>query len=229
MALPEGFSLACVMKREDPRDALVSNKYNQLCNLPKGATVGTSSLRRMSLLKSLRPDLNIEPLRGNLDTRLSKLDSGDFDAIVLAAAGLKRLGLADRIQYYFEPDQMLPAAGQGALGIEVCSVREDVARAVSDLADQDTWLCVSAERSVSRIMGGSCSMPLAAYATLTDQTLCLDAAWGDSSGRLPVVKVRLQKCVNNLEDASRLGESVAAALIEGVLKQGGNLSQSSEL
>src|ERR1035437_9151407 len=118
MELPEGFSLACVMEREDPRDAFVSNKYANLDALPQGAVVGTSSLRRTVLLRALRPDLKIEPLRGNLDTRLRKLDEGQYDAIVLAAAGLKRLKLEDRIRAIFEPDVMLPAAGQGALGIE---------------------------------------------------------------------------------------------------------------
>jgi hydroxymethylbilane synthase len=126
MELPEGFQLACVMAREDPHDALVSNRYASLAELPSGAVVGTSSLRRMALLRALRPDLRIEPLRGNLDTRLRKLDDGGFDAIVLAAAGLKRLGLAERIRASFNPDAMLPAAGQGALGIEVRSDRPDV-------------------------------------------------------------------------------------------------------
>src|SRR6187402_1388242 len=118
MDLPAGFELACVMEREDPRDAFVSNTFNQLSELPQGAVVGTSSLRRVVLLRALRPDLKIEPLRGNLDTRLRKLDEGQYDAIVLAAAGLKRLGLAARIGGTFEPWQMLPCAGQGALGLE---------------------------------------------------------------------------------------------------------------
>ena len=118
MELPDGFSLACVMEREDPRDAWVSGRYASLSDLPQGAVVGTSSLRRMALLRALRPDLKIEPLRGNLDTRLKKLDDGLYDGIVLAAAGLKRLGLGDRIRAVFEPEQMLPAAGQGALGVK---------------------------------------------------------------------------------------------------------------
>jgi hydroxymethylbilane synthase len=126
MDLPEGFALACVLEREDPRDALVSNRYATLDELPQGAVVGTSSLRRVVLLRALRPDLRIEPLRGNLDTRLRKLDEGQYDAIVLAAAGLKRLGLESRIRVAFEPDTMLPAAGQGALGIEVRADRADL-------------------------------------------------------------------------------------------------------
>ena len=137
MELPAGFSLACIMQREDPRDAFVSNQYANLAALPLGAVVGTSSLRRMALLRSLRPDLVIEPLRGNLDTRLRKLDEGQYAAIVLAASGLKRLGLAQRIRATFEPVQMLPAAGQGALGIEVRSARQDVIDALRPLAHQN--------------------------------------------------------------------------------------------
>ena len=125
MELPAGFELACVMEREDPRDALVSGKYATLAELPQGAVVGTSSLRRVVLLRALRPDLKIEPLRGNLDTRLRKLDDGQYDAIVLASAGLKRLGLGARIRQLFEPAEMLPAAGQGALGIEIREADHD--------------------------------------------------------------------------------------------------------
>ena len=179
MDLPEGFALACVMEREDPRDAFVSNRYAAFADLPQGAVVGTSSLRRVVLLRSLRPDLKIEPLRGNLDTRLRKLDDGNYDAIVLAAAGLKRLGLGQRIRQVFEPEQMLPAAGQGALGIEVRADRADLLELLAPLAHQSTWLTVAAERAVSRAMGGSCSMPLAAFGTFSGEYLQLRAAWGD--------------------------------------------------
>ncbi|MDQ3060159.1 MAG: hydroxymethylbilane synthase [Pseudomonadota bacterium] len=165
MDLPEGFALACVLEREDPRDAFVSNQFGSLSELPQGAVVGTSSLRRLVLLKALRPDLVIEPLRGNLDTRLRKLDEGQYAAIVLAAAGLKRLGLESRIRHTFEPADMLPAAGQGALGIEVRADRIDLIEALATLAHRPTWLAVTAERTVSRAMGGSCSMPLAAFVT----------------------------------------------------------------
>ncbi len=129
----------------------------------------------------------MEPLRGNLDTRLKKLDDGLYDGIVLAAAGLKRLGLASRIRATFSPEQMLPAAGQGALGIEIRQGRADVVQALAPLAHQPTWLAVAAERSVSRMMGGSCSMPLAAYATLEGTQLHIRAAWGDADGVLPLV------------------------------------------
>jgi len=211
------------MEREDPRDAFVSNDYANLASLPQGAVVGTSSLRRMALLRALRPDLKIEPLRGNLDTRLRKLDDGLYAAIVLAAAGLKRLGLGQRIRATFEPTEMLPAAGQGALGIEVRSERQDVIDALAPLAHQTTWLAVAAERAVSRAMGGSCSMPLAAYATLATDTLTIDAAWGDPDGKLALVHVRASAVVSDLASATALGDRVAADLRAGVLAQGGTL------
>jgi hydroxymethylbilane synthase len=223
MELPDGFALACVMEREDPRDAFVSNQYANLASLPQGAVVGTSSLRRMALLRALRPDLKIEPLRGNLDTRLRKLDDGMYAAIVLAAAGLKRLGLGQRIRATFEPTEMLPAAGQGALGIEVRSQRQDVIDALAPLAHQTTWLAVSAERAVSRAMGGSCSMPLAAYATLAADILTIDAAWGDPDGKLALVHVRASAAVSDLASATALGAQVAADLRAAVLANGGTL------
>lgn len=215
MELPEGFALACVMEREDPRDAFVSPRYASLAALPQGAVVGTSSLRRQVLLQALRPDLKIEPLRGNLDTRLRKLDEGQYDAIVLAAAGLKRLGLGERIRAVFAPDEMLPAAGQGALGIEVRSDRQDLIDALAPLAHQPTWLTVAAERAVSRAMGGSCSMPLAAHGQWQGSTLHLDAAWGDPEGRTALVRAQAQAAVATLAQAEALGDAVAAQLRAG--------------
>ena len=212
MDLPQGFRLACVMEREDPRDALVSPGHASLEELPHGAVVGTSSLRRVVLLRALRPDLRIEPLRGNLDTRLRKLDEGGYDAIVLAAAGLKRLGLGERIRQLFEPQQMLPAAGQGALGIEVRSDRLDVAQALAPLAHQGTWLAVAAERAVSRALGGSCSMPLAAHATLDGEVLRLEGAWGDPDAASPLLRARAAGAVSSVEDAAALGVEVAGRL-----------------
>ncbi len=229
MELPEGFSLACVMEREDPRDAFVSNHHASLASLAQGAVVGTSSLRRMSQLRALRPDLRIEPLRGNLDTRLRKLDDGFYDAIVLAAAGLKRLGLGHRIREIFEPNVMLPAAGQGALGIEVRADRQEVIDALHTLAHPTSWLAVAAERAVSRAMGGSCSMPLAAYATLKDSTLTLDAAWGDPDGLLALVSVQMSDQVTDLQSATALGERVAAELQKKVFEKGGSLILPGEL
>ncbi len=223
MDLPGGFCLACVMQREDPRDAWVSNRFASLVDLPVGAIVGTSSLRRVAQLRRLRPDLTIEPLRGNLDTRLRKLDDGLYAGIVLAAAGLKRLGLAARIRETFEPLQMLPSAGQGALGIEVRTDRQDVIEALAPLAHADTWLAVAAERAVSRAMGGSCSMPLAAFATLDRGNLCMDAAWGDPEGVLDLVTVRASAPVLDRDSAAALGAGLAARLRAAVLAQGGSI------
>ncbi|RZJ57812.1 MAG: hydroxymethylbilane synthase [Acidovorax sp.] len=215
MELPEGFVLACVMEREDPRDALVSPRYASLDELPQGAVVGTSSLRRQVLLQALRPDLKIEPLRGNLDTRLRKLDEGQYDGIVLAAAGLKRLGLESRIRTAFDPDTMLPAAGQGALGIEVRGERQDLVDALAPLAHQPTWLTVAAERAVSRAMGGSCSMPLAAHGTMSGGVLHIDAAWGDTDGQAPLVRAQAHGPVATLVQAEALGTAVAERLRAG--------------
>ena len=228
MDLPDGFALACVMQREDPHDAFVSNKYASLSALPQGAVIGTSSLRRMVLINALRPDLKIEPLRGNLDTRLRKLDEGHYDAIVLAAAGLKRLGMPERIRASFATTDMLPAAGQGALGIEVCADRADLLGALKTLADMPTWLAVTAERTVSRAMGGSCSMPLAAFtrgpASGADShgnpAMLLQAAWGDpasiEAGRIsPLVHAHHTAVVTTFAQAEALGEAVAAQLRAG--------------
>lgn len=212
MQLPEDFALACVMQREDPRDAFVSPHYARLEDLPQGAVVGTSSLRRQVLLHALRPDLTIEPLRGNVNTRLRKLDEGQYAAIVLAAAGLKRLGLAERIRTTFEPAQMLPAAGQGALAIEVRSDRQDLLAALAPLANHSTWLTVTAERAVSRAMGGSCSMPLAAHGQWQGGHLQLAAAWGDLEGGTPLVRAQGEATISTLEQADALGLRVAAAL-----------------
>jgi hydroxymethylbilane synthase len=212
MDMPEGFALVGVMEREDPRDAWVSSAYARLEDLPQGAVVGTSSLRRTVLLKALRPDLRIEPLRGNLDTRLRKLDEGQYAGIVLAAAGLKRLGLSARIRHIFSTDQMLPAAGQGALGLESRSARQDVAQALAFLAHQPTWLAVAAERAVSRAMGGSCSMPLAAHAQWVGDQLRLRAAWGDPEGAPGLITAHIQAAAPSLAEAERLGLGVAEQL-----------------
>ena len=215
MDLPDGFTLACVLEREDARDALVAPKYATLAELPAGAVVGTSSLRRVVLLRALRPDLKIEPLRGNLDTRLRKLDEDHYDAIVLAAAGLKRLGLAHRIRQTFEPAEMLPSAGQGALAIEIRSVRADLLGLLAPLAHHTTWVAVAAERGVSRAMGGSCSMPLAAHAIFKGEYLQLAAAWGDPDGGGALVRAMDAAPVADVEQAAALGARVAARLRAG--------------
>ena len=214
MDLPPGFALAAVLEREDPRDAFVSSRYAGVDALPRGARVGTSSLRRVVQLRAHRPDLDVLPLRGNLDTRLRKLDAGDYDAIVLAAAGLKRLGLAARVRALFEPDAMLPAAGQGALGIEVRADAAGLRERLGGLTHRPTWLAVHAERAVSRSLAGSCSMPLAAHARWSAAgALQLDALLGHpSDASQPLLRASLAGPVADERAAEALGERVAAAL-----------------
>jgi hydroxymethylbilane synthase len=168
MDMPEGFALAAILPREDPHDALVSNRYGSLAALPAGAVVGTSSLRREAALRAGFPHLKIEPLRGNVGTRLRKLDEGRYDAIILAAAGLKRLGLAARIRAILPAEQSLPAVGQGALAIEIHSTRADLFGWLRPLHDADTTDCTRAERAFSRGLSGSCHTPLAAHAVIRD-------------------------------------------------------------
>jgi len=173
MELPEGFCLAAIGTREDPRDAFVSPRHASLAALPRGAVVGTSSLRREAQLRERYPGLEFRALRGNLDTRLAKLDRGDYDAIVLAVAGLKRLGLGERVRAILEPEESLPAAGQGALAIECRAERADLAGRLAALNDPATAACVRAERAVSRALGGSCQLPLGAFAQLAGEEIRL--------------------------------------------------------
>ena len=175
MELPEGFELAAILEREDPRDAFVSNDYDALDALPAGAVVGTSSLRRQAMIAARYPQLVVKPLRGNLDTRLGKLDRGDYAAIILAVAGLKRLGLAARIRAYLAPETSLPSPGQGTLAIEIPAGREDLKRLLAPLHDVEAATASIAERAVSRAFGASCQIPLAAYATREDEQLRLRA------------------------------------------------------
>ncbi len=173
--MPDPFRLAVIMARADYRDAFVSPRFDSLESLPVGAVVGTSSLRRESQLKARFPHLVIQPLRGNLDTRLSKLDSGQYDAIILAAAGLQRLGLANRIRSFLSVDESLPAAGQGALGIEILQARPDLLELLTPLSCSDSTICALAERAVSRALGGSCQVPLAAFAQVVGRNVHLRA------------------------------------------------------
>jgi len=165
--LPEGFVIAAIGEREDPRDAFVSKRFRALSELPDGAVVGTSSLRRESQIRACYPKLRVEPLRGNVQTRLRKLDEGRYDAVILAAAGLKRLGLGARIAGLLSPEQSLPAVGQGAIGIEVRTGRDVVLALLAPLDHADTAWCVSAERAMSRNLGGNCTVPLGGFATIT--------------------------------------------------------------
>jgi hydroxymethylbilane synthase len=211
--LPAGFVLGAVLQREDPRDAFVSPRFATLQQLPQGGRVGTSSLRRAAQLLALRPDLQIEPLRGNLDTRLRKLDEGHYDAIVLAAAGLKRLGLGARIASLFDSAQMTPAAGQGALGIEIREDATELGSTLSELVHRPSWLAVHAERAVSRALGGSCSVPLAAHAVWDGEQLCLDAALGHAQQlSQPLLRAQLRAPVASDAEATALGERAAAQL-----------------
>lgn len=173
MNMPPGFMLAAITEREDPRDAFVSNRYAHLEELPAGSVIGTSSLRRESQLRARFPHLDVQPLRGNVQTRLRKLDEGQFAAIILAAAGLKRLELNYRITALLEPTVSLPAVGQGALGIECRNDRDDLALLMQPLHHAETAYCVESERAMSRMLGGSCQVPLGGFAEITDDVLTL--------------------------------------------------------
>ena len=183
MVMPEGFVLAAISARENPRDAFVSNKFASLSELPSGAVVGTSSLRREAMLRSRFPHLEIKSLRGNLGTRLRKLDEGQYDAIILAAAGLIRLGLGDRIKAFLSPEESLPAPGQGALGIEVRADRPEMAVLVQALNDAEGNACVTAERAFSRALGGSCQVPLGGYAELRNGQVWLRGFVATADGK----------------------------------------------
>ena len=191
MELPDGFMLAAILEREDPRDAFVSNHFDGLDSLPEGAIVGTSSLRRQALIAARYPHLVIQPLRGNLDTRLRKLDQGEYAAIILAAAGLKRLGLPERIRAFLEPEQSLPAAGQGAMAIEILDGRPELNAWLAPLNHLETSQAVTAERTVSKTFGGSCQIPLAAFATVVDGEMHLRAMVATPDGvRIATAEVR---------------------------------------
>lgn len=181
--LPPGFTLAAITAREDPRDAFLSNRYRSLADMPPGSVVGTSSLRRAAQVSERYPRLEVRLLRGNVETRIAKLDRGDYDAIVLAVAGLLRLGLAERIAARLGIEESLPAPGQGALGIECLAARADVTALLAPLADAATTQCVRAERAVSRALGGSCALPLGAYAVMAAGRLELRALVASADGR----------------------------------------------
>jgi hydroxymethylbilane synthase len=181
--LPPGFALAAILAREDPRDAFVSPHHASLAGLPAGAVLGTSSLRRQAQVAARRPDLQIRPLRGNVETRIAKLERGEYAAIVLAAAGLKRLGLEARIRGFLSLEESLPAAGQAALGIECLAARADVLAAVAPLQDAAASACVRAERAVNRALGGSCTIPLGAYAEPASGKLRLRALVASPDGK----------------------------------------------
>jgi hydroxymethylbilane synthase len=208
MDLADGFRLAAILPREDPRDALVSNDFARLEDLPAGAVVGTSSLRREAQLRSRFPALEIRPLRGNLDTRLAKLDRGDYQAVVLAVAGLKRLGLGARIRAMLDPAVSLPAAGQGALAIECRADRQDLVGLLAPLDDARTAACVRAERAVSRALAGSCQVPLAAHAVVEGDDLWLRGLVATPDGK----RIARAETRGNAAEPERIGERLAAEL-----------------
>ena len=208
MELPEGFELAAVLEREDPRDAFVSNQYQSLADLPAGAIIGTSSLRRQALIAARFPQLLIQPLRGNLDTRLAKLDRGEYAAIILAAAGLKRLGMAERIRSVIEPDDGLPAPGQGAMAIEIPSGRSDLQDLLAPLNHTDTELAVRAERTLSRNFGGSCQIPLAAFATVNNDVMRLRAMVATPDGK----RIARAEVNGSAVSPEALGQEIARVL-----------------
>jgi hydroxymethylbilane synthase len=210
VAMPEGFALAAILVREDPRDAFVSNAYARLEELPEGAVLGTSSLRRESQLRSRYPGLDVRPLRGNVDTRLAKLDRGEYAAIVLAVAGLKRLGLGTRVRTVIDPDISLPAVGQGALAIECRAGRADLVQRLAPLHDAATAACVRAERAVSRALGGSCQVPLAAYGEIADARLRLRGVVASPDG----ARVIRGEVHGDAAAPESVGESLAVALRE---------------
>lgn len=207
--IPEEFELGAVMARENPFDAFVSNNYNHLSELPQGARVGSCSMRRVVQIKAIRPDLEILDLRGNVNTRLRKLDDDEYDAIILACAGLIRLGFEDRIKHSMDADTSLPAVGQGALGIEIRKGDSEVSELIKGLIDQDTMTTVLAERAMNATLEGGCSVPIAGYAIIDGEVLTLKGLVGNvSSG-----KILTEECVGSTSDPEALGQLVANNLI----------------
>jgi hydroxymethylbilane synthase len=206
--LPPGFRLAAILEREDPRDAFVSARYGALAELPPGARVGTSSLRRAAQIAAVRPDLELATLRGNVETRLAKLDRGEYDAVLLAAAGLKRLGLEARIRSLLSVEESLPAPGQAALGIECLAARADVVARVAPLAHAPSAACVRAERTVSLALGGSCTVPLGAFAQAEGDRLRLRALVASPDG----ARLARAECAGEASRPEALGEEAARLL-----------------
>lgn len=209
MEFPEGLGLAAIVNREDPRDAFVSNHYHSLDYLPKGSVVGTSSLRRQCQLKTMRPDLVIKDLRGNVGTRLGKLDNGDYDAIILAAAGLIRLELPERIKSFIEPETILPAAGQGAVGIECRLDDEEIMALITPLNHSDTATRVLAERAMNQRLMGGCQVPIGGFAELTEDQLTIRGLVGAVDGS----KIIHKQVEGHRDQAESLGVELAESLL----------------
>ncbi|WPO67142.1 hydroxymethylbilane synthase [Acinetobacter haemolyticus] len=210
MHLPDGLTLAVICEREDPLDAFVSNQYARFEDLPQGAKVGTSSLRRKCQILQQRPDLEIVDLRGNVGTRLSKLDDGLYDAIILASAGLKRLGLADRIRHCLAPVLSLPAVGQGALGLECRADDEKLLALIQPLQHEETSICVRAERALNAYLEGGCQVPIAGYATIVNHQLQIEGRVGSVDGKTLLKK----QLIGSTDQAEQLGEQLAQDLLD---------------
>lgn len=209
MEFPEGLGLAVICQREDPRDAFVSNQYRCLSELPEGAIVGTSSLRRQCQLMARYPHLKVKSLRGNVGTRLSKLDNGEYDAIILASAGLIRLGLKDRIRDFIAVEDSLPASGQGAVGIETRIGDERVLKYIESLNHPETAYCVKAERAMNARLQGGCQVPIGAFATLQMNTISMNALVGSLDGK----QIIRASGVASVEQAELLGVQIAEQLL----------------
>jgi hydroxymethylbilane synthase len=207
--LPEGMSLAAMLPRADPRDAFVSNRFGSFDALPQGARVGTSSLRRQSQLLAMRPDLELITLRGNVDTRLRKLDEGQYDAIILAAAGLLRLGLEERITHYIDVERSVPAVGQGIIGIECRSADAHTLERISKLNDLQAWRCCEAERSFAERLQGSCQSPIGGFADIRDGQLQLRGVIASPDGR----EIYRGNNAGSPQDAKNLGRALAERLL----------------
>jgi hydroxymethylbilane synthase len=208
---PEGLGLEVICPREDPRDAFVSNTIKSLAELPQGAVVGTSSLRRQCQIKALRPDLDIRDLRGNVNTRLKKLDNGEYDAIILAAAGLIRLEMPERIQEFIEPEVMLPANGQGAVGIECRTTDEALKALLAPLGCETTRIRVLAERAMNRALEGGCQVPIGSYAIIQENgELFLRGLVGATDGS----EILTSEVTGSIDNAEQLGNTLADQLLE---------------
>ncbi len=210
MQLPEGLELAIICEREDPYDAFVSNQYENFADLPQGAKLGTSSLRRKCQILKQRPDLDVIDLRGNVGTRLSKLDAGQYDAIILASAGLKRLELQQRIRHVLDRDVSLPAVGQGALGIECRSHDTEILDLIMPLMHTDTNVCVRAERAFNAYLEGGCQVPIAGFATLENGQIHLEGRVGSVDGETLLVS----KVIGETQQAEQLGVQLAKQLLD---------------
>lgn len=225
VSFPPGLILAAICEREDPRDAFVSNQYSHLDEVPTGAIIGTASLRRQSLIRHLRPDLQIVTLRGNINTRLRRLDEAEFAAILLAVAGITRLGMAQRIKHYFDPEQFIPAVGQGALGIECREQDLELISVLQQLNHTPSQICVTAERAMNKALEGGCQVPIACYATISEQQLLLRGLVGKPDGSL-ILRAEVTGAITIAEAlgkqlAEKLQDQGAQKILQEVYQQHG--------